>query len=76
MDLSQAVFSFQAICPDNMARGANSFSDLRLGLCLRRLLFRLGRGLSTSEAEDLLRCNLVGLVCDPTALDSLAAILS
>jgi hypothetical protein len=29
------------------------------------LLFRLGRGLSTSEAEDLLRCNLVRLVvCD------------
>jgi hypothetical protein len=31
-------------------------------LWLRRLLFRLGRGLSTSEAEDLLRCNLVCLV--------------
>jgi hypothetical protein len=45
-------------------------------LWLRRLLFRLGRGLSTSEAEDLLRCNLVGLVCCPAALDIPAAILS
>jgi hypothetical protein len=45
-------------------------------LWLRRLLFRLGRGLPTSEAEDLLRCNLVGLVCDPAALDIPAAILS
>jgi hypothetical protein len=45
-------------------------------LWLRRLLFRLGRGLSTSEAEDLLRCNLVSLVCDSAALDIPAAILS
>jgi hypothetical protein len=45
-------------------------------LWLRRLLFRLGRGLSTSETEDLLRCNLVSLVCDPAALDIPAAILS
>jgi hypothetical protein len=40
------------------------------------LLFRLGRGLSASQAEDLLRCNLVSLVCDPAALDIPAAILS
>jgi hypothetical protein len=43
---------------------------------LRRLLFRLGRGLPTSEAEDLLRCNLVNLVCDSAALNLSAAILS
>jgi hypothetical protein len=43
---------------------------------LRRLLFRLGRGLSTSEAEDLLRCNLVSLVCDSAALAIPAAIPS
>jgi hypothetical protein len=36
----------------------------------RRLLFRLGRGPSTSEAEDLLRCNLVRLVvCDGDAMN-------
>jgi hypothetical protein len=45
-------------------------------LWLRRLLFRLGRALSTSDAEDLLRCNLVSLVCDSPALDIPAAILS
>jgi hypothetical protein len=45
-------------------------------LWLRRLLFRLSRGLSTSEAEDLLRCNLVSLVCDSAVLDIPAAILS
>jgi hypothetical protein len=45
-------------------------------LWLRRLLFSLCRGLSTSEAEDLLRCNLVSLVCDPAAVDIPAAILS
>jgi hypothetical protein len=45
-------------------------------LWLRRLLFRLGGGLSTSEAEDLLRCSLVSLVCDSAALDNPAAILS
>jgi hypothetical protein len=46
------------------------------GLWLRRLLFRLGRRLSTSEVEDLLRCNLGSLVCDSAALDIPAAILS
>jgi hypothetical protein len=45
-------------------------------LRLRRLLFQLRRGLSTSEAEGLLCCNLVRLVCDPAALDIPAAILS
>jgi hypothetical protein len=45
-------------------------------LWLDRLLFRLGRGPSTSETEDLLRCNLVSLVCDPAALEIPAAILS
>jgi hypothetical protein len=45
-------------------------------LWLHRLLFRLGRGLSTSEADDLLRCNLVSLVCDSAALDIPALILS
>jgi hypothetical protein len=45
-------------------------------LWLHRLLFRVGRGLSTSETEDLLRCNLVSLICDSAALDIPAAILS
>jgi hypothetical protein len=44
-------------------------------LWLHRLLFRLGRGLSTSEAEDWLRCNLIGLVDDSAALQIPAAIL-
>jgi hypothetical protein len=45
-------------------------------LWLRRPLFWLGRGLCTSEAEDLLRCNLVSLVCDSATLDIPAGILS
>jgi hypothetical protein len=44
-------------------------------LRLRRLLFRLGPGLSTSEAEESLRDDLVGLVGDPTALEIPAAAL-
>jgi hypothetical protein len=35
----------------------------------------LGR-LSPSEAEDLLRCNLISLICDPATFDIPAAILS
>jgi hypothetical protein len=45
-------------------------------LWLRRLLFRLGRGPPTSEAEDFLRCNLVSLVEDSAALEIPVAILS
>jgi hypothetical protein len=44
-------------------------------LWLRRLLFRLDRGLSASEAEDLLRCNLISLVGDSTAIEIPAVIL-
>jgi hypothetical protein len=45
-------------------------------LWLRRLLFRLGRGLPTSDTEEWLRCNLVSLIGDAAALEILAAILS
>jgi hypothetical protein len=45
-------------------------------LLLRRLLFRLSRGLSTSEAEDFLRCNLVCLFDDSAALEIPVVILS
>jgi hypothetical protein len=48
----------------------------RQSLWLRRLLFRLGRSQSPSEAEGLLCGNLVSLVGDPAALDIPAAILS
>jgi hypothetical protein len=44
-------------------------------LWLRRLIFRFDRGLSTSEAEKLLRCNLMSLISDSTALEIPAAIL-
>jgi hypothetical protein len=40
------------------------------------LFFRLGRGLSTEEAKDLLHCNLVCLFDDSAALEIPAAILS
>jgi hypothetical protein len=44
-------------------------------LWLRRLLFRLFRGLSTSEAEDLRHCSLVGLFGDSAVLEIPSAIL-
>jgi hypothetical protein len=46
------------------------------GLWLRRLLFRLGRGFATAEAEELLRSNLVGLVSDYAALENPAAVMA
>jgi hypothetical protein len=49
-------------------------SGQSLWLC--RPLFRFGRWLSTSEAEDLLHCNLVSLVSDSSAVDIPAALLS
>jgi hypothetical protein len=45
-------------------------------LWLLRLLFPLGRELSTSDAEELLHCNLVSLVGNRAALEIPAAILT
>jgi hypothetical protein len=46
------------------------------GLWLRRLLFRLERGLPSSEAEDSLHHNLTGFVGDSAALKIPAAVLT
>jgi hypothetical protein len=79
------VFEIELLCDESSVSGKsirekvtefNEHPPSGQSLWLRRLLFRLGRGLSTSEAEELLRRNLVSLVCDPAALDIPAAILS
>jgi IS1 family transposase len=47
----------------------------RENLHLTRLLFRLSRGLAASEAENLLRRNLIDFVSDTAALEIPAAVL-
>jgi hypothetical protein len=79
------VFEIELLCDEWSVEGAvihqkvtefiqHQQSDQ--SLWLRRLLFRLDRGASTSEVEDLLRRNLVRLVCDSAALEIPVAIMS
>jgi hypothetical protein len=81
---SSNIFDFELLCDEwsvgkSIRKKAAEFIEYLpdgQSLWLRRLLFRLGRGLSTSEAEDVLRSNLVGLVSDSAALEIPVAILS
>jgi hypothetical protein len=78
------VFEIELLCDEwsvagkSIRRKVNEFiehppSGQSLWLC--RLLFRLGRGLSSCEAKDRLRRNLVGLVGESASLEIPAAIL-
>jgi hypothetical protein len=85
-DLTLAnVFEIEVLCDQWSVNGKSIRQKLAAfiqhppssqSLCLRRLLFRLCRGLFTTEAEDSIRCNLISLICDSAALEIPAAVLS
>jgi hypothetical protein len=75
------VFEIELLCDEwsvvgkSIRKKVTEFIE-RKGLWLRRLLFRLERGLISSEAEDFLHHNLAGFVGDSAALAIPAAVLS
>jgi hypothetical protein len=75
------VFEIKFLCDEwsvvgkSIRKNATEFIEHK-GLWLRRLLFRVGRGLISSEAEYLLQPNLAGVVSDSVALEIPAAALS
>jgi hypothetical protein len=69
------IFEFELLC-DEWSVSAKSIRRAIADFCppngenllLRRLLFRLDRGLESSDAEHALRCNLLRLLDDRAAL--------